>query len=54
MFVINHGNYRSALVVAGLLSVVVLPFFSEQGLLKEGVDLTGKFFPSMSFFAKYE
>ena len=48
MFLIKQGNYLSALVVAGLLSVVVLPYFSEQDLLKEGVDVTGK------FFAKYE
>ena len=53
MFVINQGDSLSALALAGLLSVVVLPFFSEQDLLKEGVDLTGKFLPSMSFFAKY-
>ena len=44
MFLIKQGNYLSALVVAGLLSVVVLPYFSEQDLLKEGVDVTGKFF----------
>ena len=48
MFLIKQGNYVSALVVAGLLSVVVLPYFSEQDLLKEGVDVTGK------CFAKYE
>ena len=56
MFVIKQGNCLSALVVAGsrLLSVVGLPFFSEQDLLKEGVDLTGKFFVKYVFFAKYE
>ena len=48
LFVVLLGNHLSALVVAGKVSVVVLPYYSEQALRMEGVDVTGK------AFAKFE